>query len=85
MTDRIRSSMIADTEGYAGRRSESSDNLNNGRAGTSKYSMTTPWRAIGSFSLVFREIKDTRLQRGFISADIESVSYTHLDVYKRQV
>jgi long-subunit fatty acid transport protein len=75
MTDRIRSSINADTEGYAGRRSESSDNLNNGRAGTSKYSMTTPWRAIGSFSLVFREIKDTRLQRGFISADIEYVHY----------
>ena len=75
MTDRIRSSMIADTEGYAGRRSESSDNLNNGRAGTSKYNITTPWRAIGSFSLVFREINDTRLQRGFISADIEYVHY----------
>jgi hypothetical protein len=75
MTDRIRSSMIADTEGYAGRRSESSDNLNNGRAGTNKYSITTPWRAIGSFSYVFREINDTRLQRGFISADIEYVHY----------
>lgn len=75
MTDRIRSSLIADTEGYAGQRSESSDRLNNGQAGKSRYNITTPWRAIGSFSYVFREINDTRLQRGFISADIEYVHY----------
>lgn len=75
MTDRIRSSIIADTEGYAGQRSESSDNLNSGQAGRSKYNITTPWRAIGSFSFVFREINDTRKQRGFISADLEYVHY----------
>lgn len=75
MTDRIRSSMVANTETYAGQRSESSDNLNSGRAGTSKYNITTPWRAIGSFSYVFREINDTRLQKGFISADLEYVHY----------
>lgn len=75
MTDRIRASLIADTEGYAGQRSENSDRLNNGQAGRSKYTITTPWRAIGSFSIVLREVSDTRLQKGFISADLEYVHY----------
>lgn len=75
MTDRIRSSITANTESYAGQRTESSDALNSGNAGLSKYSITTPWRMIGSVSYVFREIKDTRQQRAFISADIEYVNY----------
>ncbi|MBH2004759.1 MAG: outer membrane protein transport protein [Sphingobacteriia bacterium] len=74
-TDNIRSSMVANTETYAGLRSESSDALNNGRAGVAKYNMTTPWRMIGSVSYVLREVNDVRMQKGFISADIEYVHY----------
>lgn len=74
--DRVRATMTANTEGYAaGTRTESSDNLNSGNAGKSDYTLTTPWRAIASASYVFREIKDTRKQRAFISADIEYVNY----------
>jgi hypothetical protein len=74
-SDNIRSSMITNTESYAGTRSESSDNLNSGNPGHSKYNLVTPWRAIVSASYVFREISDTRRQRAFISADLEYVNY----------
>ncbi len=74
-TDRIRSSMTTDTEGYAGVISETSDALNSGNAGGRKYTQITPWRAIASASYVFREVGDTRKQRAFISADIEYVNY----------
>jgi long-subunit fatty acid transport protein len=73
--DKIRSSMITNTENYAGLRTESSDALNNGNAGERRYNLTTPWRMIASASYVFREIKDTRRQRAFLSADIEYVNY----------
>lgn len=73
--DRVRASMTANTEGYQGIISESSDNLNSGNPGNSNYNLITPWRAIVSASYVFREIKDTRRQRAFISADLEYVNY----------
>jgi hypothetical protein len=73
--DRIRSWMTADTEDYAGVVSESSDNLNSGKAGERQYNLLTPWRAIASASYVFREVNDTRKQRAFLSADIEYVNY----------
>lgn len=73
--DRVRASMTANTEGYNGTLSESSDNLNSGNPGNSNYNLITPWRAIVSASYVFREIKDTRRQRAFISADLEYVNY----------
>lgn len=73
--DQIRSSLIANTEAYAGTRSETSDNLNSGKAGTREYNITTPWRVIASISHVFREISDTRQQRAFVSADLEYVNY----------
>ncbi len=75
MKDQIRAWLTANTENYAGTRSESSDALNGGQAGERQYNIITPWRAIASASYVFREIKDTRKQRAFISADIEYVNY----------
>ncbi len=75
MTDRIRSSITANTESFNGQLSESSDALNSGQGGKSTYNITTPWRMIGSISYVFRETSDTRKQKAFISADIEYVNY----------
>jgi hypothetical protein len=75
MTDQISTSITANTEGYAGIKTESSDNLNSGKAGIRNYSILTPWRAVASASYVFREVNDTRKQRAFISADIEYVNY----------
>jgi len=75
-TDNIRSSLVANTEGYAHTRSESSDNLNDGNAGERKYNIVTPYRAIASASFVIEDkTGDTKKQRGFLSADIEFVNY----------
>jgi hypothetical protein len=74
-TDKIRSSMITNTEAYAGTKSESSDNLNDNKAGERKYTMTTPYRAIASVSYIFSELENTKKQRGFVSADVEFVNY----------
>lgn len=73
--DNIRAAITADTEGYAGVRTSTSDELNSGNAGEREYSILTPLRMIGSASYVFREVNDTRLQRAFISADLEYVNY----------
>jgi hypothetical protein len=37
--------------------------------------MLNPWRLMAGFSYVFREEKDITRQKGFISADVEWVSY----------
>lgn len=75
--DNIRAAMTTDTENYTryGTVTETSDNLNSGNAGDRQYNMQTPWRVLGSASYVFREVNDTRLQRGFLSADVEYVNY----------
>ncbi len=73
--DQIGSAMTTNTEGYAGTLSESSANLNSGNPGDRTYNLLTPWRAILSGSYVFRDIEDTRLQKGFLSADVEFVNY----------
>ncbi len=73
--DNIRSSLITNTESYAGIKSESSDALNSGNAGNRNYSVITPYRLIASASYVLREVKDTKQQKGFLSVDIEFVNY----------
>lgn len=73
--DQIRATITADTEGYAGVRTESSDALNSGNAGTREYNMITPYRAMASVGYVFNEVRDVTKQRAFISADIEYVHY----------
>ena len=35
--------------------------------------------------VLFRPVLDTQIQRGLLLRALEPVSYTHLDVYKRQV
>jgi hypothetical protein len=79
--DEIRSSITTNTESYAGTITESSDNLNSGNAGERNYNLLTPWRAIASASYVFKEIADTKQQRGFISADFEFVNYRSARFY----
>lgn len=73
--DEVRASLTANTESYARIKTATSDALNSGNPGKSNYNLVTPWRAIASASYVFREIKDTRKQRAFLSADIEYVNY----------
>ena len=80
-SDNIRAAMTTDTEGYAGVNTETSDNLNSGNAGERNYNLLTPWKAIASASYVFREVKDTRKQRAFVSADLEYVNHSSSRFY----
>jgi len=73
--DEIRSQMTTNTESYAGVKSESSDNLNNGQPGTRQYNITTPYRMIISGSYLFGSSSDVKEQHGFITGDIEYVNY----------
>jgi hypothetical protein len=73
--DQIRSDMTTNTEAYAGLRMESSDNLNSGNPGERSYNLLTPWRFIASGSYVFNAVEDTKKQKGFISGDIEYITY----------
>ncbi|GAB2812625.1 hypothetical protein [Ferruginibacter profundus] len=54
---------------------ETSKTFTNNQPGESKYTQTTPFKAILSASYVFREVSNVKKQRAFISADIEYVSY----------
>ncbi len=73
--DDIRASISANTESYAGSRTVTSDQLNSGNTGSREYNILTPWRAIVSASYVFKEVVNTKNQRGFVSLDIEYVNY----------
>jgi hypothetical protein len=53
----------------------SSETFTNNMPGESKYTQTSPWKAIISAAYVFREIENVKKQRGFITADIEYVNH----------
>ncbi len=40
-----------------------------------KYRLTSPWRFIASGAYVIHEVEDVKQQRGFISADVEYITY----------
>lgn len=67
--------METDMENYNAASSVDVSTLNNGQIPRYNYDQTTPWRFLASMSYVFKESADTRQQRGFISADIEYVTY----------
>ncbi|HET7119333.1 MAG TPA: aromatic hydrocarbon degradation protein, partial [Hanamia sp.] len=77
LTDDYNAEITTDLEGYggAGVKHQSSTDLNNGQQLESKYSFSTPWRAILSGAYIFREVENVQSQRGFVSADIEYVNY----------
>ncbi|MBO9658109.1 MAG: aromatic hydrocarbon degradation protein [Chitinophagaceae bacterium] len=49
--------------------------LNNEASPLYKYQLSSPWRFLVSGSYVLREAEDVRMQKGFITADIEYVTY----------
>jgi hypothetical protein len=53
----------------------SSTTFTNDQPGESKYTQTTPFKAVISASYVFREISDVKKQRAFITADVEYVHH----------
>lgn len=77
LTDRQTAEMATNTEAYSNNHILPSSSLKftNGSQGETRYNARTPFKAIFSGSYVFREVSDTRQQRGFISADIEYIGY----------
>lgn len=58
-----------------GTTSVNSNILNGGASPIYKYELVSPWKFMLSGSYVLREIEDVRKQKGFITADIEYVTY----------
>jgi hypothetical protein len=71
LRDTRNASLEAETENYNQFAKISSQELNNGASGLTKYQLLSPWKVIISGSYVFREVENVKKQRGFISADIE--------------
>ncbi len=68
-------SLSTQLENPTGNFSVSSDIFTEGQEGESRYGQTTPWRIVASGSYVFREVEDTRRQKGFLTADVEYVGH----------
>lgn len=75
LTDSRRATLVTNLENPVKRFDVSSDIFTNDQRGESRYTQTSPWRAILSGSYVFREVEDVTRQRGFISADLEYVNH----------
>ena len=78
LKDKISASMTTDIDTTSGNPkvfTVNSDVFNNGEDPSFKYNLTNPWRFIVSGSYVIREISDVTKQRGFITADVEYVTY----------
>jgi hypothetical protein len=78
LTDTYDASMRVNTENYRttpGIEQVSVRALNDGSIPSYKYDLYTPWRFMVSGSYVLREIEDVRKQKGFLTADVEYVTY----------
>ena len=75
LVDKYSASVTANTEGYKGTETQTSEFLTGNTAAEFKYTLLTPYRLMASASYVLREVEDVRKQKGFITADIEFVNY----------
>ena len=77
LTDKETADLTTNSENYTSQHTitVNSSTFTDNQEGKVTYTATTPLKLIASGSYVFREVKDTRKQRGFITADIEYVGY----------
>jgi hypothetical protein len=76
LKDQISTKMVTDVEHLFG--NDPVDSVTSDYFGSNpiyKYDMTSPWKFMVSGSYVFHEVEDVTRQKGFISADIEYVTY----------
>lgn len=74
LTDKNTAEVTTNTEGYKGTYTQKIEDVT-GAPSEFKYLHITPLKLIGSVSYVLREIQDVRKQKGFLTADVEWVSY----------
>ncbi|MDB5205050.1 MAG: aromatic hydrocarbon degradation protein [Flavisolibacter sp.] len=74
LTDKNTAEITTNTESYQGSLNSKLEDITNA-ASEFKYMHITPLKLIGSVSYVLREIQDVTKQKGFLTADVEYVSY----------
>ncbi len=75
LTDHYNASVTTNTENYKGNLTQSSDLFTNGQDGQFQYWLFTPYHIIASASYVVHQTEDVKMQRGFLTADIEYINY----------
>lgn len=83
LKDKLSTKMVTDVEGLfrvtnpndPGIDSVNSDYFNGNQDPIYKFDMTSPWKFLVSGSYIFHEVEDVTRQRGFITADVEYVTY----------
>ena len=66
--------MTTNTEDYAGLQTAKSSDFPNAVSET-RYNEITPYKFIASASYVINEVENVKMQKGFITGDIEYVNY----------
>ena len=78
LKDKITAKMVTDVEKLFGPNDPGVDSVNSdyyGQTPEYKYDLSSPWKFLVSGSYVFHEVEDVTQQRGFITADVEYVTY----------
>ena len=73
-SDKLSAGMTTNTEDYKGLNTASSSDFSNAVSET-QYNEITPYRIVASAAYVFKEVENVKLQKGFVSADIEYVNH----------
>lgn len=73
-TDDLDVNMETNTENYAGLQTAKSSDFPNAVSET-RYNEITPYKLIASASYVINEVENVKMQKGFITGDIEFVNY----------
>lgn len=73
-TDNLNVSMTTNTEAYAGQQTISSSDFPN-PASKTQYNELTPYKVLASASYVLNQVENVKMQKGFVTADIEFVNY----------
>lgn len=73
-SDELYAEITTNTENFKGVQTARSSDFSNAEHETN-YNMITPYRLVASVAYVFQEVEDTKLQKGFISADVEYVNH----------
>jgi len=73
-TDKLSAVITTNTEDYAGIQTSKTSDFPNAAEQTN-YDEITPYKIIASAAYVFNEVENVKMQKGFISADVEYVNH----------
>ncbi len=73
-TDKLSAEMTTNSEDYGGIQTSKSSDFPNAVSNVN-YDEITPYKIVASAAFVFKEVENVKLQRGFVSADIEYINH----------